>query len=181
MHNLYLRRVLLTCYNKTHGVVNVQICRSYCDRQPKTDQIQLSRKSPKTERRDQIGPPDVKSNLRHVKFHVPENETASERAFRERMEEIQQWNQDFWENHNNLYRKAKKEYVAAKLDQLGHFHDDGTKRNLSPDEMADFYREFSIENRNKHIRYNKEWYKMNILSLWPALKLATSQIFKAKT
>ena len=38
-----------------------------------TDQIQLSRKSPKTQRSDQIGPPDVKSNLRHVKFHVPEN------------------------------------------------------------------------------------------------------------
>lgn len=55
---------------------------------------------PKVIHNDWIGPPDPVSNLRLIKFYQPPDETAAEKQFREMRQEVQDWNQEFWTQHN---------------------------------------------------------------------------------
>ena len=53
--------------------------------------------------RDWIGPVDKRSNLRQIRFTERDNETETERAYREMREEIYVWNHTFWARHNQNF------------------------------------------------------------------------------
>lgn len=53
--------------------------------------------------RDYIGPADKVSNLRPVIRYIPEDETPVEKELRLKRIEIEQWNQNFWANHNHKF------------------------------------------------------------------------------
>lgn len=55
---------------------------------------------------DYIGPPDKLSNLRPVIRHVPTDETPLEKELRLKRIEVQEWNQNFWSNHNQKFIKV---------------------------------------------------------------------------
>lgn len=61
---------------------------------------------PAGSRRDWIGPPDKRSNLRPVIFHVPPRESPLERRLRELREETQAWNQHFWARQNTAFQRV---------------------------------------------------------------------------
>lgn len=50
-----------------------------------------------------VGEPNPLTNLRPLKFHIPENETEIERRYRLKREEVQQWNDRFWARHNTRF------------------------------------------------------------------------------
>ncbi|XP_006003404.1 cytochrome c oxidase assembly factor 8 isoform X2 [Latimeria chalumnae] len=112
---------------------------------------------------DWIGPPDRFSNLRPIIFHIAKCETPLECRLRELRQETQEWNQHFWADQNLAFSKEKQEFIHSCLKAKGlQLRDeDGRKRTLSAEEMAEFYEEFLNKNFWKHANYNKEWYKRN--------------------
>ncbi|XP_072284982.1 cytochrome c oxidase assembly factor 8 [Pyxicephalus adspersus] len=119
---------------------------------------------PTQSKHDWIGPPDRYSNLRPIKYFVPKDESHLERKLRELRQETQEWNQKFWENQNITFMREKEAFIIAKLSALGLGlkDEEGRKRTLDADVMADFYKDFLSKNFEKHARYNREWYKRNI-------------------
>ncbi|XP_021257721.1 apoptogenic protein 1, mitochondrial isoform X2 [Numida meleagris] len=107
--------------------------------------------------RDWIGPPDKRSNLRPVIFHVPSHESPLERRLRELREETQAWNQRFWARQNTAFQREKEEFIYSRLKAKGLETRDktGQKVTLNAEEMADFYKDFLRKNFRKHMHYNR--------------------------
>lgn len=61
---------------------------------------------PAQSKNDWIGPPDRYSNLRPIKYFIPNDESDLERKLRELRQETQEWNQRFWENQNLSFFKV---------------------------------------------------------------------------
>ncbi|XP_069116767.1 COA8 family protein CBG23705, mitochondrial-like [Argopecten irradians] len=124
---------------------------------------------------DWIGPPDPVSNLRPVKFYVSKEDTRLEQSYRSQRQETQDWNQEFWAEHNTKFYKMKEEFVKRRLEEK---HQAGIdSETLSAEEMSVFYREFLDNNYNLHRTYNREWYGKNFSLLWPAVKLNMNKWF----
>ena len=68
--------------------------------------MKIVSKPPERINRDWIGPADGKSNLRPVKFFIPEDEVPAEKEYRQKRLETEQWNQEFWEAHNYNFFKV---------------------------------------------------------------------------
>lgn len=56
---------------------------------------------------DYIGPPDPKSNLRPIIRYKPAHETTLERKLRLKRIEVEEWNQNTWQKHNNDFYQVK--------------------------------------------------------------------------
>ncbi|XP_030070104.1 cytochrome c oxidase assembly factor 8 [Microcaecilia unicolor] len=112
---------------------------------------------------DWIGPPDKYSNLRPVKFYIGEPESPLEQKLRTLRQETQDWNQKFWVNQNITFHKEKEEFILSRLKASGlkERDENGRKRTLTAEQMADFYKDFLCKNFDKHACYNRDWYKRN--------------------
>ncbi|XP_060117339.1 cytochrome c oxidase assembly factor 8 [Heteronotia binoei] len=112
---------------------------------------------------DWIGPPDPNSNIRPIIFYIPKHESPLERRLRELRQETQAWNQQFWANQNVSFRKEKEEFIQSRLKAKGlELRDEqGKKVTLNAEEMAEFYKNFFNKNFEKHLMYNRDWYKRN--------------------
>uniref|UniRef100_A0A8C4T4W0 Cytochrome c oxidase assembly factor 8 n=1 Tax=Erpetoichthys calabaricus TaxID=27687 RepID=A0A8C4T4W0_ERPCA len=119
---------------------------------------------PENSQYDWIGPPDPVSNLRPIRFHVAANESTLEKHLRLFRQETEEWNQKFWATQNSSFIKEKEEFITSclKAEGLGLKDENGRKRKLSAEKMAEFYKDFLNKNWQKHADYNKEWYKRNI-------------------
>ncbi|KAK3783432.1 hypothetical protein RRG08_033692 [Elysia crispata] len=126
--------------------------------------LKISSSGPVVKNSDVYGPPDPVSNIQSIRFHIPPDETPTEKKFRLQRAEVLEWNQKFWANHNTKFFKEKGEYVKNLEPPIK----DGSKKSTPAEQMSVFYRKFLNENRQEHLRYNKEWYKKNISLLWPA-------------
>ena len=62
---------------------------------------------------DCVGPVDFMSNLRLLKFYVPHNETELQKQYRAKRQEVQDWNQKFWTNHNKKYEQVSIIYYIS--------------------------------------------------------------------
>ncbi|XP_023228287.1 apoptogenic protein 1, mitochondrial-like isoform X1 [Centruroides sculpturatus] len=120
-----------------------------------------------------ISPPHPVSNLRLIHFFIPKNELTAVREYREKVEEVQIWNQQYWERHNSEYLKLKDEFTKDKLKEVRQIEKD--RQVLTASEMAIFYRKFLNDNHKKHMRYNREWYKKNVGLLWWAFRANLSK------
>lgn len=76
---------------------------------------------------DYIGPPDKLSNLRPVIRHAPVDETPVERKLRLKRIEVEEWNQQFWSNHNQKFFKVS--FIIEF--PSNHFHLTGTMSILN--------------------------------------------------
>eukprot|EP00070_Physeter_catodon_P023941 XP_023986781.2 LOW QUALITY PROTEIN: apoptogenic protein 1, mitochondrial [Physeter catodon] len=128
---------------------------------------------------DWIGPPDKYSNLRPVHFYIPENESPLEQKLRELRQETQEWNQQFWANQNLTFLKEKEKFIDSRLKAKGLElrAESGQKATLNAEEMADFYKEFLSKNFQKHMYYNRDWYKRNFAITFFMGKVALERIW----
>lgn len=129
---------------------------------------------------DYIGPPDKLSNLRPVLRHQPIDETAIERELRLKRIATEEWNQQFWSNHNQNFfqvnKPAKRHEIRRKnvdatitklmirccvpFQQKQDFIRANKQENedsLSADKMSEFYKSFLDSNWKTHFNYNREW------------------------
>ncbi|XP_069063380.1 cytochrome c oxidase assembly factor 8 isoform X2 [Pleurodeles waltl] len=129
---------------------------------------------------DWVGPPDRHSNLRPVKFYVAKDESPLEHKLRLLRQDTQDWNQKFWEHQNLTFSKEKKDFVLARLKAKGldERDEEGRKRTLNVDEMADFYRGFLRKNFKKHAHYNRDWYKRNFTITLLMGRVALKRLWK---
>ncbi|KAF9115859.1 hypothetical protein BGX27_006100 [Mortierella sp. AM989] len=112
-----------------------------------------------------VGNPHPVSNLRPVKYPVPEDESFEDRAFRERRERVDAFNQNFWVNNNNMFNKAKAEYEDMIRAQNGN-------QPVTTEELSVFYKDFLDMAYDRQMRYNRQWWVENIGLLLPAAKAA---------
>ncbi|XP_039111756.1 cytochrome c oxidase assembly factor 8 [Hyaena hyaena] len=128
---------------------------------------------------DWIGPPDKHSNLRPVHFYVPENESPLEQKLRKLRQETQEWNQQFWANQNLTFCREKEEFIHSRLKAKGLElrTRSGQKATLDAEEMADFYKEFLSKNFQKHMYYNRDWYRRNFAITFFMGKVALERLW----
>ncbi|XP_014100594.1 COA8 family protein CG14806, mitochondrial-like [Bactrocera oleae] len=155
------------------------VCRSKSLRGYKYKFSDLSEKpDPRTITKDYVGPPDKLSNIRPYVRHIPKDETALEMRLRQRQEEAEKWNHDFWSNHNKNFYQEREEYVKS--------HGAAKNGDVSADKMSEFYKAFLDKNKNTHLCYNFSWYLKNfemlkldfIVSVKRALKRVKTKILK---
>ncbi|XP_005222303.1 cytochrome c oxidase assembly factor 8 isoform X2 [Bos javanicus] len=149
--------------------------RAQCDQSEQVSRFCPPRKS----RHDWIGPPDKYSNLRPIHFYIPENESPLEQKLRELRQETQEWNQQFWADQNLTFHKEKEEFVRSRLKAKGLDlrTASGQKATLNAEEMAEFYKEFLSKNFQKHMYYNRDWYKRNFAITFFMGKVALERIW----
>ncbi|KAJ0180256.1 hypothetical protein K1T71_003660 [Dendrolimus kikuchii] len=128
--------------------------------------------NPKKITSDMVGPPDPVSNLRRIVFREPSNETELEKKYRELRLEVQEWNQNFWTQHNLRFFNEREEYLKKHLPE--------GKQNLTADEMSVFYKRFLDKNWKTHIQYNIDWYKKNITLLGLAMQVKIRKLCRIK-
>lgn len=133
-------------------------------KEPKKKKLKISSSAPVARNSDIYGPPDPVSNIQTVSFYKPPDETQTEKMFRLRRTEVLEWNHKFWADHNTKFFKEKAEFVKLLEPSIKV----SGKKSTPAEQMSVFYRKFLNENRQEHLRYNKEWYKKNISLLWPA-------------
>ncbi|CAI5452410.1 unnamed protein product [Caenorhabditis angaria] len=114
---------------------------------------------------DWVGPPDSVSKIRKIMLRRVDNESELEKQYRIAREELNQWNSDFWANHNTLFDTQKIHYVEKRKKELGPLE------HVSANDLSDFYRDFLNERHSALMSYNKEWYTRNLALIWPALKV----------
>ncbi|XP_002730791.1 COA8 family protein Y39B6A.34, mitochondrial-like [Saccoglossus kowalevskii] len=147
-----------------------------------TSKCHFHRSAPSQVQNNWIGPPDKLSNIRTVKYGIPENESKVKKEYRLMREETDKFNHLFWTEHNAAFIKAKEIFIESKLDGSGDklVDEDGTKHVLTAEEMAEFYRDF-LNCRHQELKdYNREWYKRNLQMLWPAIKANIHSWFAKK-
>uniref|UniRef100_A0A6G1SHC2 APOPT family protein CBG23705, mitochondrial n=1 Tax=Aceria tosichella TaxID=561515 RepID=A0A6G1SHC2_9ACAR len=124
-----------------------------------------------SERRN-VSKPQILSRLRYVNIIKRPDEIEQERVYRERYNELQDWNEKYWAENNEIFNREKEKYIKENF---------GTSTNdqaLSHDQLAPFYREFLDKNRGRHVLYNKTWYKQIITLLSDSLKAKAARLTK---
>lgn len=117
-----------------------------------------------------VGKPQLLSRLRYVEVIRRNDETEREREYRMHYEDIQNWNNEYWSQNNELFNRSKAEYIRR---NFGHMNE---QEALSHDQLSDFYRDFLEENRDRHVRYNKIWYKNHISLLHSSICAKLSRL-----
>ncbi|XP_066995588.1 COA8 family protein CG14806, mitochondrial [Anabrus simplex] len=131
--------------------------------------IRMQSTLPKNVKRDMIGPANSISNLRQMVLHVPKDETPLETEFRLRREEVRQWNETFWTEHNREFYKKRRAFISASKEAS---NPTDVNTQMTADEMSIFYKKFLDEKWKTHVLYNFEWYRRNIMLLVLAFRVA---------
>lgn len=117
-----------------------------------------------------VGKPQLLSRLRYVEVIRREDETDKEREYRTHYEDIQNWNNKYWAENNELFNRRKTEYIKRNFGNMNE------QEALSHDQLSDFYRDFLEENRDRHVRYNKIWYRNHLSLLHSSINAKLSRL-----
>uniref|UniRef100_A0A915DIM4 Apoptogenic protein 1 n=1 Tax=Ditylenchus dipsaci TaxID=166011 RepID=A0A915DIM4_9BILA len=115
-------------------------------------------------RYDWVGPVDKVSKIRPIRLRRVENESDSERVYREAREKLNEWNCDFWSKHNKLFENRKAQFYEERQKPIG------GRNQMSANELSVFYKDFLNEQSSSFSAYNNEWYRRNIQLIWPAMR-----------
>ncbi|XP_045166060.2 COA8 family protein CBG23705, mitochondrial-like [Mercenaria mercenaria] len=132
---------------------------------------ELTAPPPEVRENDWIGPPDKVSNIRQMEFYIPEGETDIEKKYREKRQSVLEWHHEFWTEHNKNFFTQKEEFTQQRLAEKQKLGVNEDSKSVSAEELSEFYKKFLDDNYKTHIKYNKEWYKKNVMLLWPAVKV----------
>lgn len=117
-----------------------------------------------------VSKPQILSRLRFVDIIKRPDETAEERAYRVKYEQLQDWNNKYWSENNELFNREKESYIRR---NFGHLNEE---QALSHDQLATFYRDFLERNRDRHVNYNRTWYKNHISLLADSIEAKLSRL-----
>ncbi|KAI9594844.1 hypothetical protein BDF19DRAFT_98393 [Syncephalis fuscata] len=111
---------------------------------------------------DMIGSPDLVSGIRPVKYHIPANETDTERQWREQRERVDQGHHNFWYNNNKQFKAKQQQFIQQFTKDNGVAPTD--------EEMTTFYRQFLLDNKAQHRQYQQWWLRENVALLVSELR-----------
>lgn len=92
-------------------------------------------------------------------------------------QETQEWNQQFWAKQNLSFNKEKEEFIYSRLHAKGLRAKSGQRATLDAEEMADFYKDFLSKNFQKHMCYNRDWYRRNFAITFFMGKVALERLW----
>ncbi|XP_039992350.1 cytochrome c oxidase assembly factor 8 [Xiphias gladius] len=155
-----------------------------CGSQPETQRHRRPKRSAlrpaASPTHDWIGPPNPLSNLRPIVYRVPEGESELEKRLRRLRQETEDWNHDFWTKQNVTFSQEKDAFMSSQLKTEGLTARDGHghRRTLNSEEMAVFYKSFLDKNRERHAKYNREWYRRNFTITLLMARVALSNMWR---
>ena len=137
--------------------------------------------SPFTEH-DWIGPryPD-QSNVRQIRFRRPKQESPLEKKYRLLRENTEKWHVTQWNEHNEDFQRSKKIFMGEKIllkQQKTTEADDQEVPSLTAEEMSEFYKEFLLRTRSRHLAYNWQWYRRNFRIAFLAMRVRLHRLRK---
>lgn len=119
-----------------------------------------------------VSKPQILSRLRYVNIVKRRDETDQERAYRVQYESLQDWNNRYWAENNELFTKEKNEYIEKIYGQEASSKEEA----LSHDQLATFYRSFLESNRDRHVNYNRIWYRNHVALLASSINAKLSRL-----
>lgn len=118
-----------------------------------------------------VSKPQILSRLRYVNIVRRRDETDQERAYRLQYESLQDWNNKYWAENNELFNREKNEYIER------NFGAELSKDEaLSHDQLAHFYETFLEKYRKKHVYYNRIWYRNHVALLASSINAKLSRL-----
>ncbi|XP_067638249.1 COA8 family protein CG14806, mitochondrial [Eurosta solidaginis] len=139
----------------------------------KSNQEDLQKKpDPNSILTDYVGPPHPISNIRPYIRHVPKDETPLERRLRQRQNEVEKWNHEFWLQHNKSFYEERKKFLNTFAPE--------NPADVPADKMSEFYKSFLDKNKQSHLRYNYLWYSKNFELLKLSFMVQIQRLFKKK-
>lgn len=118
-----------------------------------------------------VSKPNLLSRLRYVTIASRVDETNEERLYRLEYDKLQEWNNQYWSLNNEIFKRDKQEYIKKKFgDTIS------DEEALSHDQLALFYKNFLDKNRQKHIEYNKTWYRNYVRLLLFSMRAKVSRM-----
>jgi len=136
---------------------------------PKKSQIDFSQD-------DLIGPPDSVSNIRPLIIQTRSGETPLQRRYRELQLETAEFNHRFWTEHNNQFKQEKEAFVERYSKEK--YPLETNKKNLSADEMSEFYKSFLDRKLADHSTYNLQWQIRNFKIVCLSIAVSLEKLFK---
>lgn len=118
-----------------------------------------------------VGKPQLLSRLRYVNIVRRLDETPEEQAYRIQYDTLQEWNNKYWAENNDLFDREKQAFIKSTFGASL-----TSDQALSHDQLASFYRSFLERNRKKHVDYNKIWYRNHLALLSSSLKAKMSRL-----
>lgn len=118
-----------------------------------------------------VSKPQMLSRLRYVKIIERGDETDQERLYRIQYQNLQDWNNNYWNENNELFNREKDIYLKAQFGE-----EISKEEALSHDQLAHFYRTFLEKNREKHVNYNRTMYKNHLRLLISSLNAKLSRL-----
>merc|ERR1712168_157264 len=125
---------------------------------------------------DLIGPPRPVSNLRPVKFAVRHEESELELRLRRLRSDTQNFNEEWWSNHNKEFKEGRSEYIKNIL--KAKYKDQPDKTTISAEEMSVFYKDFMNRRWAAHVDYNKEWQIRNWTIIFLTARVWLENLFR---
>ncbi|XP_004536750.1 APOPT family protein CG14806, mitochondrial [Ceratitis capitata] len=119
---------------------------------------------------DYVGPADKLSNIRLYVRHVAKNETDLQSRLRQKQEEVEKWNHEFWARHNESFYLEREDFIKTSMD--------GVKNDDSADKMSEFYKSFLDKNWKTHFHYNFTWYSKNLEMLTLSFRVYAEWLLK---
>ncbi|PVV02059.1 hypothetical protein BB560_003498, partial [Smittium megazygosporum] len=105
-----------------------------------------------------VGQPDPTSNLRPIKLFIPYNETKAEKCYRMLWDRSQEYNSEFWTKNNQDFQKG-----IDKLEEKAK----SENKSVSESDLENYFREYLNQSYEKHKKYNRGWWKLNLSLLIP--------------
>ncbi|KAL1915978.1 uncharacterized protein VTP21DRAFT_6366 [Calcarisporiella thermophila] len=108
-----------------------------------------------------VGTPDPSSNLRPVRYFTPENELPEEKEWRLQRERVDRFNHGFWAENNALFESQLESFKAQVKESKG---------EVTSEDLSRFYKDFLDRSYQRHMEYNRQWWRENITMLVPGFR-----------
>ncbi|KAJ2841465.1 hypothetical protein IWW36_006250, partial [Coemansia brasiliensis] len=114
-----------------------------------------------------VGAPDPISNIRPVKFFIPNDETVWERNYRQLRESAAQRDHEFWLDNNQRFEQGRAEFERQLVEAKG---------QCTIDDLSEYYKKYQEESYLRHLEYNQYVWRRSWQMIWPGILAWTQEV-----
>ncbi|KAJ2159374.1 hypothetical protein GGF46_003077 [Coemansia sp. RSA 552] len=119
-----------------------------------------------------VGLPDPVSNIRPIKFYIPDDETAVEQQYRELREEAARRDHEFWKDNNMRFETGKLAFEQQTVERSG---------QCTLDDLSEYYKQYQVDSHARHLCYNRYVWRRNWQMVWPGIRAWCVEIWRRRT
>ncbi|KAJ1983931.1 hypothetical protein H4R33_004568 [Dimargaris cristalligena] len=123
------------------------------------------------------------SQCRLTKFYQPPDETPAQQAYRELREQAVEFHRDFWHQENGRFEANRAVYKGTQqhTDTATHTSAMGEGAPATASEAVDmgpFYQDYLEQAYQRHLKYNRIWWGMNLQMVGLGIRASLSRWFR---